>query len=166
MTLFCGVLEPSSGALSFVCAGHPFPLLRAMDGDVRELGLGSLPLGIRHDLALVAMQAEVGEGDTLLLYTDGAFEAIDENDQEMGERKLLDGLVELHGLPPDESLAEAIRRGQEGFEFFGYALNALVAHDQVPGRTDLWGEFQARRSADSVERRIAAADAQGDVRGR
>jgi alkanesulfonate monooxygenase SsuD/methylene tetrahydromethanopterin reductase-like flavin-dependent oxidoreductase (luciferase family) len=34
--------------------------------------------------------------------------------------------------------AEAIRRGHEGFEFFGYALNALVAQDCIPGRTDLW----------------------------
>jgi alkanesulfonate monooxygenase SsuD/methylene tetrahydromethanopterin reductase-like flavin-dependent oxidoreductase (luciferase family) len=40
---------------------------------------------------------------------------------------------------------EAIRRGHEGFEFFGYALNALVAHDTVPGRTNLWGEYLARR---------------------
>jgi alkanesulfonate monooxygenase SsuD/methylene tetrahydromethanopterin reductase-like flavin-dependent oxidoreductase (luciferase family) len=41
--------------------------------------------------------------------------------------------------------AEAIRRGHEGFEFFGYALNALVAHDTLPGRTNLWGEYLARR---------------------
>jgi len=41
--------------------------------------------------------------------------------------------------------AEAIRRGQEGFEFFGYALRALVTHDTVPGRTQLWQEFQAGR---------------------
>jgi alkanesulfonate monooxygenase SsuD/methylene tetrahydromethanopterin reductase-like flavin-dependent oxidoreductase (luciferase family) len=41
--------------------------------------------------------------------------------------------------------AEAIRRGHEGFEFFGYALNALVAHDTVPGRTNLWGEYLAKR---------------------
>ncbi len=61
------------------------------------------------------------------------------------------------GFSLDHDRAEAIRRGQEGFEFFGYALNALVAHDQVPGRTDLWGEFQARRSPDSIDRRIAAA---------
>ena len=66
------------------------------------------------------------------------------------------------GFSLHEDRAEAIRRGQEGFEFFGYALNALVAHDQVPGRTDLWGEFQARRSPDSVERKIAAADEQGE----
>jgi alkanesulfonate monooxygenase SsuD/methylene tetrahydromethanopterin reductase-like flavin-dependent oxidoreductase (luciferase family) len=41
--------------------------------------------------------------------------------------------------------AEAIRRGHEGFEFFGYALNALVAQDTVPGRTNLWGEYLAKR---------------------
>lgn len=40
-----------------------------------------------------------------------------------------------------EDRAEAIRRGHEGFEFFGYALNALVAHDTVPGRTDMWGDY-------------------------
>ena len=47
------------------------------------------------------------------------------------------------GFSLHEDRAEAIRRGQEGFEFFGYAFNALVAHDQRPGRTDLWEEFQA-----------------------
>ncbi len=41
--------------------------------------------------------------------------------------------------------AEAIRRGHEGFEFFSYAMNALVAHDTVPGRTDLWGEYLKKR---------------------
>jgi alkanesulfonate monooxygenase SsuD/methylene tetrahydromethanopterin reductase-like flavin-dependent oxidoreductase (luciferase family) len=41
--------------------------------------------------------------------------------------------------------AEAIRRGQEGFEFFSYALRALVTQDTIPGRTNLWQEFQAAR---------------------
>ena len=41
--------------------------------------------------------------------------------------------------------AEAIRRGHEGFEFFGYAMRALVTQDTVPGRTELWEEFQASR---------------------
>ena len=51
---------------------------------------------------------------------------------------------------------EAIRRGQEGFEFFGYALNALVAQDSRPGRTQLWPEFQRRRG-DKTDRLIAAS---------
>lgn len=52
---------------------------------------------------------------------------------------------------------EAIRRGQEGFEFFGYALNALVARDTVPGRTNLWGEYQALRG-NKTEELVAAAN--------
>jgi alkanesulfonate monooxygenase SsuD/methylene tetrahydromethanopterin reductase-like flavin-dependent oxidoreductase (luciferase family) len=41
--------------------------------------------------------------------------------------------------------AEAIRRGHEGFEFFGYALNALVAQDCIPGRTKLWSHYLEQR---------------------
>jgi alkanesulfonate monooxygenase SsuD/methylene tetrahydromethanopterin reductase-like flavin-dependent oxidoreductase (luciferase family) len=58
-----------------------------------------------------------------------------------------------------EDRAEAIRRGHEGFEFFGYALNALVAHDTVPGRTDLWGEYLAQRGNRTDE--IIAASREG-----
>ena len=54
--------------------------------------------------------------------------------------------------------AEAIRRGQEGFEFFGYALNALVALDSVPGRTRLFPEFLEKRG-DKTDRLIAASAA-------
>jgi alkanesulfonate monooxygenase SsuD/methylene tetrahydromethanopterin reductase-like flavin-dependent oxidoreductase (luciferase family) len=57
--------------------------------------------------------------------------------------------------------AEAIRRGHEGFEFFGYALNALVAHDTVPGRTDLWGEYLALRG-DRTEAMVAASQGELD----
>jgi alkanesulfonate monooxygenase SsuD/methylene tetrahydromethanopterin reductase-like flavin-dependent oxidoreductase (luciferase family) len=51
--------------------------------------------------------------------------------------------------------AEAIRRGHEGFEFFRYALNALVAHDTVPGRTNLWGEYLQKRG-NRTEEMVAA----------
>ena len=56
--------------------------------------------------------------------------------------------------------AEAVRRGLEGFEFFGFALNALVAQDCVPGRTDLWANYQAQRGSRN-EDVIAAADRVG-----
>jgi len=58
--------------------------------------------------------------------------------------------------------AEAIRRGQEGFEFFGYALNALVAKDTVPGRSTLWRDFQRHRGSGADERVRAAALGTGD----
>jgi alkanesulfonate monooxygenase SsuD/methylene tetrahydromethanopterin reductase-like flavin-dependent oxidoreductase (luciferase family) len=60
-----------------------------------------------------------------------------------------------------EDRAEAIRRGYDGFHFFGYALNALVAHDTVPGYTQLWTEYEALRG-DAIEKQAADAERQGD----
>ena len=72
-------------------------------------------------------------------------------------------LALVTGFSLHEDRLEAINRGQEGFEFFGYALNALVAHDQIPGRTNLWGEFQERRGPERTQQRIADAEAAGDT---
>ena len=59
----------------------------------------------------------------------------------------------------------AIRRGQEGFEFFSYAVNALVAHDAIPGRSTLFEDFQKSRAASDDEiiaaRRAATSNANG-----
>jgi phosphoserine phosphatase RsbU/P len=75
MTMFYGVLSPDSGRLEYVCAGHPFPLLRRADGSTVELGRGGLPLGIRNELEIAAETVAVAPGDSLALYTDGLPEA-------------------------------------------------------------------------------------------
>jgi alkanesulfonate monooxygenase SsuD/methylene tetrahydromethanopterin reductase-like flavin-dependent oxidoreductase (luciferase family) len=62
----------------------------------------------------------------------------------------------VSGFSVHRDRAEAIRRGQEGFEFFGYAIQALVARDTVPGRTTLWSDFIAKRG-DRTDKLIAAA---------
>ncbi|MBW2388776.1 MAG: LLM class flavin-dependent oxidoreductase [Deltaproteobacteria bacterium] len=58
-----------------------------------------------------------------------------------------------------EDRLEAIRRGQEGFEFFGFALQSLVARDTVPGHSRIWEKFQAERPRDNDELlRLAATE--------
>jgi alkanesulfonate monooxygenase SsuD/methylene tetrahydromethanopterin reductase-like flavin-dependent oxidoreductase (luciferase family) len=54
-----------------------------------------------------------------------------------------------------EDRATAIARGEEGFEFFRYAVNALVAHDTTPGRTRLWEEHMELRRARAAEPKAA-----------
>jgi len=61
--------------------------------------------------------------------------------------------------------AEAIRRGQEGFEFFSYAINALVAHDAVPGRSTLFADFQKSRARQDDEIIAAAKGAARNANG-
>jgi len=58
-------------------------------------------------------------------------------------------MVSNFSVHPDRD--EAIRRGQEGFEFFSYAVNALVAHDVLPGRSSLFEDFQKSRAASDDE---------------
>src|SRR5262249_14927892 len=53
--------------------------------------------------------------------------------------------------------AEAARRGAEGFEFFRYAIGALVTNDTVPGRSRLFEEFAAARKAGTLGAAAAAA---------
>jgi serine phosphatase RsbU (regulator of sigma subunit) len=76
LTLFYGVLDPATGRLDFVCAGHPFPLLRRRNGTVEELGTGSLPLGLRRDLELRQESTTLDPGDLLLVYSDGLPEGV------------------------------------------------------------------------------------------
>jgi len=58
-------------------------------------------------------------------------------------------MVSAFSIHPDRR--EAIRRGQEGFEFFGYAINALVAQDVRPGRSQLFSDFQKKRASGNIE---------------
>lgn len=72
-------------------------------------------------------------------------------------------MVSNFSVHPDRD--EAIRRGQEGFEFFGYAVNALVAHDTTPGRSRLFADFQAARAKSDEEIMAARRSAERNANG-
>ena len=55
-----------------------------------------------------------------------------------------------------EDRTEAIRRGQDNFEFFRYSQQKLVAEDFVPGYSNMWDEFKEKRG-DASDRLIQAA---------
>jgi hypothetical protein len=53
---------------------------------------------------------------------------------------------------------EALRRGLEGANFFGYSLaHYYVFGDHEPGRTDVWAEFQDRRDRQGYSPEAAVA---------
>ena len=57
-------------------------------------------------------------------------------------------MVSAFSVHPDRD--EAVRRGQAGFEFFGFALAALVTRDALPGRSRLWESFARERAEHAV----------------
>ncbi|MER5428179.1 SpoIIE family protein phosphatase [Streptomyces sp. NPDC002588] len=69
-------LDPASGRAVMARAGHPPPLLRRADGQVRVLDLAGGPLlGIDGSATYPTTEVELTPGCVLALYTDGLIEA-------------------------------------------------------------------------------------------
>jgi PAS domain S-box-containing protein len=74
-TVFCGVLDPATGELTYSSAGHPPGILAYRDGSTEMLEDGrSVPLAVRPGLARPEATRTVHALATLLLYTDGLVE--------------------------------------------------------------------------------------------
>ncbi|HEX5716910.1 MAG TPA: PP2C family protein-serine/threonine phosphatase [Thermoanaerobaculia bacterium] len=99
MTVFYALLDPATGEMEYVCAGHPFPLLRRADGTIEELGCGSLPLGMREPLEICSDSAVLEPGDLLLLFTDGLAEALDTQGKEAFGYPRITHLTRAGGSP-------------------------------------------------------------------
>ncbi|HZF09189.1 MAG TPA: PP2C family protein-serine/threonine phosphatase [Thermoanaerobaculia bacterium] len=99
MSVFYALLDPGTGRLEYVSAGHPFPLLRRADGRIEELGEGGLPLGIREPLPYRPGETTLEPGDLLVLYTDGLAEATRPRDGEAFGYERLQQLVGGGGEP-------------------------------------------------------------------
>jgi serine phosphatase RsbU (regulator of sigma subunit) len=88
------VLDPVRHKIRLVNAGHLPPLLRHADGSVVYLGQAEsgMPLGIATDQQFQEIEYPLRENDTLLLYTDGVTEAMNEKMQIFGRQRLMDFL--------------------------------------------------------------------------
>ena len=88
-TAFLAELDPITGTLNYLCAGHNPPMLRHQDGTIERLKSESIPLGIELNEKYETGRTVLGVGDILVIYTDGVTEARDEDGKEFGEDRLL-----------------------------------------------------------------------------
>ena len=88
VTLFYAELDPESGALSFLNAGHNPPLIIHSAGTVEQLASGGLPLGIKRDAEYREGRTQLQHGDVLVIYSDGVTEAVSPTGEEFGATRL------------------------------------------------------------------------------
>ncbi|WP_086839155.1 SpoIIE family protein phosphatase, partial [Amycolatopsis kentuckyensis] len=134
-TVFCGVLDPATGTLTYSSAGHPPATLVHRDGTAEFLDEGgSLPLAVRTAAPRPEATAVVPIGSLLMLYTDGLVErrreslddgmdratevAHDTRDAELGDlaAALMDRLRPAGGYEDDVALL-LYRRSVPTLEF-------------------------------------------------
>lgn len=71
---FIGIIDPRMRTLRYVSAGHPPPLLRLPDRQVRRLEAPSPPLGAFRDSQFTLHATAISDESMLVLYTDGLTE--------------------------------------------------------------------------------------------
>src|SRR5580765_8644753 len=74
LTLFVGWLDPASGVLRYVNAGHPEPHL-VKNGTLRTLEATGIPVGMMASFPWTEGEVVVGDDETLAVFSDGIPEA-------------------------------------------------------------------------------------------
>ena len=115
ISFFIGVLDPKTGQLNYVNAGHNPPLVARRDGTVEKLDCTGLILGIipsaRYEQQTVTLQP----GDIVVLFSDGVTEASRPDvDEEFGEERLAQAVFKLRDLPA-KSIIETINQQVQEF---------------------------------------------------
>jgi len=107
-------IDAEEGRLVYTSAGHCPPLLLRASGAVVSLKEGGTPLGIMSGRIYVDTEAHLEAGDRLVLYTDGLTEAMDADEQEFGEARLVELGTRNIALGAAELLT-IIRKGVSAF---------------------------------------------------
>lgn len=100
-TLFFASLDPATRTLTYVNAGHNFPILVRRD-ETLSLKTGGTPLGLFSEMEYGARQFRVKPGDLLVVFTDGFTEAMNPDGEQFGPGRLLRQIREFRHLSAEK----------------------------------------------------------------
>ena len=123
-TVFLASLEPYSGELVYVNAGHEPALIIAPDGTVEELRPTGPALGMLPDSHFTAVSRTLERGHSFLAFTDGVAEAHSPTGEVYGGKRLREVLMAQRG----SSAAELVRAVLDSVQTFGGHSDA---HDDL-----------------------------------
>lgn len=142
-TFFYAQLDFSRRALSYVNAGHNAPILLQWNNGrptLLRLDVGGPPVGLLPVAQYQSASVELRGEDLIVLFTDGISEAMNLNDEEWGEERLIEAIQGSMRREP-EAMIEAVFRSAD--EFTGTApqhddmtlvVLALNGRTHVPSR--------------------------------
>jgi sigma-B regulation protein RsbU (phosphoserine phosphatase) len=119
VTVFFGVLDPMSGEIGFVNAGHNAPYHLAGDRVVPVARCGGCVLGARSNSVYETGNLRLSRGESIFLYTDGITEAFNKNDEMFTEERLEAVLRDAAAGRPKaiiSAVSDAVRAFADGAE--------------------------------------------------
>jgi len=100
VTLFLGILNIRTGELRYCNGGHNPPYLVRADGNAATLAMsGGMALGVMEDFVYQSKTVTLSEGDTIVVYTDGVTEAMNEKMDLFSDSRLEEAIMSLRSVP-------------------------------------------------------------------
>lgn len=92
VTLVAAVLEPQTHRITLVNAGHCPPLRISAKGEIEVLDkiASGLPVGVMPDSKYDDVQLELAPGESLMFFTDGVTDAVNERGEMFGMSRVLE----------------------------------------------------------------------------
>lgn len=114
VTIWLGILELSTGKLTFVNAGHEDPAV-CHKGGAFELykTKHNIAVGIQPGMVYKDFELQLGKGDKIFIYTDGVPEATDPYDKLFSTDRMTQALNECRDGSPQELLENINKRVKE-----------------------------------------------------
>lgn len=116
VTVFLAKLDLKTGELTYCNAGHPHPLIARNSKMVDELEMThGIPVGVRTNQHFKESSVFLNSGDSLVAYTDGITEEIDEIGEFFGPQRLM-SVIRIYAEETSERLVEEILNSVDQFK--------------------------------------------------
>jgi sigma-B regulation protein RsbU (phosphoserine phosphatase) len=114
VTMILGIVDTATGRMVYGQGGHNPPILVTVQGKPTYEPAGGMPLGVFEDAKFGERELQLKTGETLLVYTDGVTEAMNQAKDLFGEDRLEKAVTGVADLSP-EKIAERVIEQVEGF---------------------------------------------------
>lgn len=140
-TMVYGILNAATGDFHYVSAGHPGPVHLPACADPVILESEGFLIGLADEV-YEERSVCLGAGDRLYIYSDGVPEAMNPDDKQFGNARLLEAIAQGRSEPLQESVATLLGevtqwRGSERPQDDISILAAEVSVTPGPGRPDI-----------------------------
>ena len=99
ITFFMVLIDPLRKIIRYVNAGHNPPFLLSAAGRLQMLNEGGLLFGVIEDASYREGVLPLRPGDMLFMYTDGVSEAMNDEEEEYGEKRIMELVSRNRNIP-------------------------------------------------------------------
>lgn len=133
VTMWVGIVEPRTGTIRYVDAGHGHWLVKRPGRPPERQGpAGSIPVAIDPDHEYQVQELTIAPGDRVLLYSDGLLEQRSPSGEEFGLDRVMATLGQQSGVRRDvEALFDAVSR---------FACTDMLDDDATAASIELIGQ--------------------------